>query len=289
MKKLEITTVIGCKVGCSYCPQSILVKNYKSRGGLKILKLEDFVCCIDKLESNVDINFTGYSEPWLNPECTEMVLYAHEKGHRLGVSTTLEGMTFEDIEKIKHIPFEFFWVHLPSKESYMNLKVDDEYLEKLRSLIQTEIKSQFHYHGKAVHPKLEQLEKNIKEIVLFDRAMNVTNKNDDLPENMQKSFVKKGKIACDRIYQNVLLPNGDITLCCMDYGNKHVLGNLLKSSVLEITNSQESKFIKDGLVKEDKDILCRKCHEGFDVDLRAKIYNRFLPKIKTFAKKLWLN
>ena len=285
MKKLEITTVIGCKVGCSYCPQSILVKNYKSRGGLKILKLEDFVCCIDKLESNVDINFTGYSEPWLNPECTEMVLYAHEKGHRLGVSTTLEGMTFEDIEKIKHIPFEFFWVHLPSKESYMNLKVDDEYLEKLRSLIQTEIKSQFHYHGKAVHPKLEQLEKNIKEIVLFDRAMNVTNKNDDLPENMQKSFVKKGKIACDRIYQNVLLPNGDITLCCMDYGNKHVLGNLINDSVKEIEKSEESKLIKDGLLIESHDILCRTCHEGYNLDFRAKFYNKYLPRFKSWISR----
>ena len=203
MNKLEITTVIGCKVGCSYCPQSTLVKNYKTRGGIKVLKFMDFKTCIDKLEATIDINFTGYSEPWLNPECTDMV--CSQKRYRLGVSTTLEGMTFEDIEKIKHIPFEFFWVHLPSKVSYMNLKVDDEYLEKLKSLIQTGIKSQFHYHGKAVHPKLEQLEENIKEIVLFDRALNVTDKNNDLPENMQKSFFKKGKIACDRIHQKCSL------------------------------------------------------------------------------------
>jgi hypothetical protein len=75
----------------------------------------------------------------------------------------------------------------------------------------------------------------------------------------------------------------------MDYGNKHVLGNLLKNSVLEIMHSQESKFINDGLIEEEKDILCRTCHEGYDVDIRAKLHNRFLPKIKILLKKLWVN
>ena len=285
MKKLEITTVIGCKVGCKYCPQNILVKNYKSRSSLKILKLEDFKCCIDKLDSSIDINFTGYSEPWLNPECTDMILYAFQKGHKLGVSTTLEGMTIEDINKIKLIPFDFFWVHLPSNEPFMNLKVNDEYLEKIKVLAQTSIKANYHFHGSAVHPKLLQLEENIKEIVLFDRAMNVKDNNNDLPENMQKSFFKKGKIACDRIHQNVLLPNGDITLCCMDYGNKHVLGNLINDSVKEIEKSEESKLIKDGLLKESHDILCRTCHEGYNLDFRAKFYNKYLPKFKSWISR----
>ena len=68
--------------------------------------------------------------------------------------------------------------------------------------------------------------------------------------------------------KNVLLPNGDITLCCMDYGNKHVLGNLINDSVKEIEKSEESKLIKDGLLKkESHDILCRTCHEGYNLDL----------------------
>ena len=33
------------------------------------------------------------------------------------------------------------------------------------------------------------------------------------------------RLHCDRIYQNVLLPNGDVVLCCMDWSAEHVLGN----------------------------------------------------------------
>jgi hypothetical protein len=41
----------------------------------------------------------------------------------------------------------------------------------------------------------------------------------------------KGPIRCrscnDLLNHNVLLPNGDVLLYCMDYGMKHILGNLL--------------------------------------------------------------
>lgn len=48
--------------------------------------------------------------------------------------------------------------------------------------------------------------------------------------------------------QNVVLPNGDVYLCCMDYGLKHKLGNLLQ------TNFNDLKRV------EDYD-LCRKCEK----------------------------
>jgi hypothetical protein len=34
--------------------------------------------------------------------------------------------------------------------------------------------------------------------------------------------------------RNVLLPNGDVVLCCMDYNLKHIIGNLLKESYKDI-------------------------------------------------------
>ena len=37
-----------------------------------------------------------------------------------------------------------------------------------------------------------------------------------------------------RMNHNVLLPNGDVVLCCMDFGMQHVLGNLKRQSYEEI-------------------------------------------------------
>lgn len=46
--------------------------------------------------------------------------------------------------------------------------------------------------------------------------------------------------------QNVVLPNGDVVLCCMDYGLKHKIGNLL-----------ETNF--NDLVRQEKYDLCKTC------------------------------
>lgn len=46
--------------------------------------------------------------------------------------------------------------------------------------------------------------------------------------------------------QNVVLPNGDVVLCCMDYGLKHKMGNLL-----------ETNF--DDLQRTDNYELCKTC------------------------------
>ena len=54
-------------------------------------------------------------------------------------------------------------------------------------------------------------------------------------------------VECSRdpeLDANVLLPNGDVSLWCMDYGLKHILGNLVKQSYEEIRNSPELTKIK---------------------------------------------
>ena len=38
----------------------------------------------------------------------------------------------------------------------------------------------------------------------------------------------------EKLYHNVMLPNGDVSLCCMDYGLEHILGNLFEQSYDEI-------------------------------------------------------
>jgi hypothetical protein len=38
--------------------------------------------------------------------------------------------------------------------------------------------------------------------------------------------------------RNVLLPNGDVVLCCMDYNLKHIVGNLLEQDYEDIFKNQ---------------------------------------------------
>ena len=46
----------------------------------------------------------------MNPDCSKMILYANQKGHKISVFTTLSGMTLLDIDLIESINFGFFQI-----------------------------------------------------------------------------------------------------------------------------------------------------------------------------------
>ena len=87
------------------------------------MRLDNFRTYIEKVPPEVDIWFAGMSEPWLNPECTEMLLYAHNKGHKICVFTTLIGMKLSDLDLIESVPFGFFQVHLPSDLGHQKIQI----------------------------------------------------------------------------------------------------------------------------------------------------------------------
>ena len=102
---LEITTSIpvkGCAVDCVFCPQRLLVERYK---GNKSLTFEDYKKIIDKLPLEVRITFAGFTEPWLHRECTDMLLYAYDKGHDIAAFTTGIGMKVSQMDQMVDLYF----------------------------------------------------------------------------------------------------------------------------------------------------------------------------------------
>lgn len=174
-----------------------------------------------KIPKEVIIMFAGFSEPFLNHACYKMICHASQQ-HEVMVYTTLKGFEYWMFEYIEHIKFKFFYYHQTQKnKNILGMK--------LYNL------SNFMEGGISLH----------------DRAGNIPN----LPHR----YIK-GKILCQEgMEHGVLLPNGDVVLCCMNYGLQHKLGNLTKQSYQEIFNSKELIKIKEDQLKEDSDILCRKC------------------------------
>lgn len=269
---MEITTGIGCKNACVYCPQSKLIKAYKSN--IIQMSFETFKKCLNKIPLDVRIAFSGMSEPWLNPECTKMLLYAYDKGYKIIAFTTLVGMTLQDVDRLKRVSFDRFWVHLASDGGEEKIKVDDNYLEVLRKVIRDINGSYFHFRGKNLHNRLKTepaLENKIDRRAITTRAGNVEFDGSRFPRR------KRGVIGCDRLHINTLLPNGDVVLCCLDYGLRHILGNLLISDYRSLFVGPEFLRIKNGLRDGSEDILCRYCDQfAYSVSLFAKIYNNLV-------------
>jgi hypothetical protein len=64
--------------------------------------------------------------------------------------------------------------------------------------------------------------------------------------------------------QNVLFPNGDVGLCCMDFGMKHIIGNLLTSDYYDLFESPELMRVRLENMKPgfSSASLCKSCERA---------------------------
>lgn len=263
---LQITTQIGCKIDCKYCPQKLFIDHYTSdKTRCHSMTLEAFKRYVDQTEKEVIIDFAGFSEPFFNANCIEMIKYAYETGHDVELFTTLMGLDKEGFEKIKNIPFREVVLHIPDEDENSKIAITEEYVELLRKVLDTKkVDGRPFADWASCHGKIES---RIQEIIdgrlrvitqLHDRAGNL----DD--SDLEQQHGIKGAITCsntDARYHNhnVLLPDGTILLCDSDWGMQHILGNLNDNTYQEILNGENSKKIYELRNLEDSCIICREC------------------------------
>ena len=264
---LEITTTIpikGCVVDCVFCPQRLLVSKYR---GNKSLSFNDFKLIVDKLPREVRITFAGFTEPWVHKQCTDMVMYAYDRGHDIAAFTTGVGMKIQDLERIKDIPFSGgpnggFVFHLPDEELFAKHPITPQYIQLVEHLasLRDVIKNFYIMSMGSVHSSVAHIFGNIRPSEMWSRAGNLIHETLLKPEllNLKNNFrsVYHGEydMTCnciEKLYHNVLLPNGDVSLCCMDYGLDHILGNLLNQEYDDIMPAPNTAFK-----------LCRFCENG---------------------------
>jgi radical SAM protein with 4Fe4S-binding SPASM domain len=73
---------------------------------------------------------------------------------------------------------------------------------------------------------------------------------------------KKHKIGCSLLMEQlVLLPNGDVTICCNDLNSKSIIGNITKTDLMDIYKCEERvRFLKLHLQgNKDQIPLCKNC------------------------------
>lgn len=262
--KLEITTKIGCGINCRYCPQKMFCTRYLQESEITVMSLELFKNCINKMPLNTVITFSGFCEPFLNEQCVEMIQYAALQGRKIELYTTLVGLSMEKLEKISQIDLKTVVLHTPDDKDYAKIPMTEEYFEVLDNVLDKVKKDGTPWIDSAncqgvPAPQFVEFAKGriIVESNLCDRAGNLEEEQD-----LKRVERIEGKIKCsrmDELNQWVLLPDGRVTLCCMDFGLKHVLGNLNNQTYEEIRNGKELTKVKMGLNNLEIPILCRKC------------------------------
>lgn len=268
---LEFTTTLspkGCIVDCAFCPQRTLEKIYHAhKGQPKVLSKENFIKIIDKLPKEVRITFSGFTEPWLNKECSSMVEYAHYEGHPVSAFSTGVGMKVEDVDIIEEIPWTTgpnggFCLHLPDKEriakhplSKKLTKVYERFYEVQDSIQGFYVMSMGEVHDSVKHLWPDPVIPNF-----WSRAGNLLGEAQIKPDlaKIRDRFKhmdhKSQPSTCgcvEHLYHNVVLPNGEVSICCMDYSLEKILGNILEQEYDDIMPAPLSSFD-----------ICGRCENG---------------------------
>jgi|TARA_R110000824_G_scaffold199588_2_gene383545 hypothetical protein len=267
---MEFTTTIspkGCIVNCAFCPQRTLEKIYHAHEGQpKILSLDNFTHICDKLPQEVRVTFSGFTEPWLNKDCSKMVEYAHQKGHPVSAFSTGVGMTLEDVEIIKDIPWTEgpnggFCLHIPDQERIAEHPLSARLysvFEKFKEY-ENDIQGFYVMSMGEPHNSVKDLWPNPVIPNFWSRAGNLIGEAQIKPalDKIKDRFQHKEQhqpstCACiEHLYHNVVLPNGDVSLCCMDYSLEKILGNMFTDSYDDIMPAPLTTFD-----------ICGRCENG---------------------------
>lgn len=247
-RSLEFTLKISPCLGCSVCPQPKLNAAYTSPK--TTMTLEDFNTILNKLPKTCRVDFSGMSEAFLNPHACDMVGTAVAKGYEVHLYTTLVGLKSGCVDVLKNYRPHFVKIHIPDgkllvfddgkwialHELFLLAKIPASYM----SMSDPTDTMKRYLAIKKIAPELPQM---------LSRGGNV-----------QSITVKPkfGPIRCaaNKFHNNIVLPSGDVYVCCMDWNLSMPVGNLLVQPYSEI-ESAASRYEANQNPPENS--ICRSC------------------------------
>ena len=275
---VEITTNIGCRVQCKFCPQDDSMSNYAMKNDLEQIKFGNpvlmsyptFVKIIKKIPKNVLIRFSGFTEPFLNPECGKMIKYANDNGHQIQLYSTLVGMTSNDVDILNAANPQKFVIHLADSEKYAKIPLT-LHKEILKKIVSSHMENVFFMTMGTIPDEIKNIiGMDVKASEMVDWAGHI--------DFGRKTNRITGPILCtmnksrnNRDIPPIILPNGDVVLCCKDWSMDYVLGNLLNCIYDELFQSKTYNEVIKKMRSENDDIICRNCEYALSVNKEKNI------------------
>ena len=280
MPTLEITTTIGCPLACTFCPQDKLSIAYGNTT-TKRLEISTFKEIMAKIPKYVRIDFSGYVEPFSHSQCDELIDIAIESGHPVCLYTTLQGVKTNYVERlvdyIESGLINPFVIHLPDDSGNMpGFKLQDSYIEILSRLLPREQVTTM-----TMSPTAQVLPELYTKLRSLDNADILLSK---LPKDSFTGSTRAGSLNTKKVEENqlvkvkgvtpplscsttpfydhnVLLPDGRVQLCCMDYSLKHTIGNIIDSSYsdLFVSKSFTELLLRNRGLEKNCGSICLEC------------------------------
>ncbi|MCI8945904.1 MAG: hypothetical protein HFI91_02440 [Lachnospiraceae bacterium] len=269
-KVLEVSTIMGCSVNCKYCPQDVLLKKYyeHDKKRQRIMTIENFEITLKHTPEDCIIDFSGMTEPFNNPDCLEMIRMACDAGRKVYLFTTLAEVDETIVDELIKLPVYYMTLHVADRCGYAYIPTTEIYyrnVQKVLSAKKIDGRPFVDFLNAQTDPdeKIVEIVRDKYEIMcsVQNRAGNV---KDDDAQHRDKVIAPGTKIKCcfcgDDLSNSVVLPDGTLLICNMDYGMQHVLGNLYEEDYDTVRSKGElQRVLKEMDRGTDMNLLCRSC------------------------------
>jgi len=283
---VDVELTNNCNLKCLFCGQQTM---QREKG---FMNEETFKKIINECsEYNTSIRLIRWGEPFLHEKIIDFCKYIKEKN--LLVHITTNGLIINEEQmkdlvnlKLDSIIFSFQGATKEEYEIMRNNKLYDKLKENIFKLIKirgNSPKPYIHISSTVTNETSEQIENFKKYWGGIVDSVDVGKTNfSRLSANQIKSFelinkleslkkqesVKKVYRPCTEVYGKLSVDwDGKVSCCCGDFDNFLTVGNINKTSLLEIwKNSEELKLFRRLLdMNKHKSLtLCSRCFLAYD-------------------------
>ncbi|HEY1365849.1 MAG TPA: radical SAM/SPASM domain-containing protein [Gaiellaceae bacterium] len=272
---LNVTTTSGCRGRCVYCPQDRYWGAMADRP--RFLTAAELRALVPQLEGTrfATMSFGGFSEPFDNPEIVELLSLAHELEfvEKLVVYSNGEAMTPATMRSLAHVDFETVDVscHGFDPETYRRTRsFIDPAAVRENVLYLLENRANIRNLTISVSGPFGS-DESLAELDDLCAAAGATLFRRDLHSRAGLLRIgngngkpKSGAFRCAKFdfEKPVLVPGGDLSLCCQDFALRYVLGNLHERPFAELMASSPLRThvleVAAGR-RDDPDLACYSC------------------------------
>ncbi|HKR63208.1 MAG TPA: radical SAM protein [Thermoanaerobaculia bacterium] len=276
LRIVSLETMTTCNQKCYFCPVSIAPRaDYAMPDAFFERLVDELMTFRPTLES---VFLQSYNEPTLDRRFLEQCRMLFAADLPVAVLSNASGLTPAKADALAADgPLRFLCINLSTldRERYQrdrgadHLQVVLRNLEHMRDLhVADEMKIVVLGTGDATHARdFEEIRDRyagsrftVEQHVVMDRA-------GWLDVGMKAADRNRRLAGCDNVGSRPLqhlhiTPHGKCVLCCEDYDEKYVVGDLNESSMLEVLEGDELARMRRwvyGLEESPEDFMCREC------------------------------
>jgi hypothetical protein len=275
--RVDIETCRQCNARCQFCPQSVAPK------GRGVMPLDLFSLILSRLEGTTPewVAFNHYGEPLIDPFFRERVEMLRERNFPLGLYTNGTLLKDADIDFLAEggvykVVFNFpsldpaEWsrlMHLPER-SYWKARRAVEYYLTNGGKLPAGLSISVNGSDGSQEARARAINEHFSALGKVKVRLEYTNSRAGAIENelVQISSNSAGRLygGCERLARHLHISwEGKIFLCCQDYDQKVVLGDLTRESIPAIMTSPAVRQLRAemyGLAPMPEGRLCLDCH-----------------------------